>query len=388
MGNSTQKPQSAKDARPQKPQKPHPDFPLHWHPRGGWAKKLKGKRYYFGKDADEALAEWLRVKDDLLAGRKPREDSDRFCIGQLAAAFLGQKRHQRELGELTARSYADYKRTCEGILKQFGKNRVVEDLRPDDFAELRETLAAGKSPISLHNEMGRVRVVFNFAFQNYHVDQPIRYGAGFKRPSKRTLRTARAKSNKRFFEASEIRQLIDAAEVKLRAMIYLGINCGLGNADCGNMEFRHIDLDRGWLDFPRPKTGVERRCWLWPETVEAIRAAIDKRPQPADDADAEIVFLTKYRQRFFKTTKANPLSAEFRKLSKAVGVYRRGVAFYALRHSFETVAGGCKDQVVVDAIMGHVDETMAGNYREFIDDDRYKAAAEHVRDWLFAGEAE
>lgn len=384
MSDSTAKDRSVKVG---KPQKPHPNFPLFWHTKGGWSKKVRGKTFYFGKDAPAALDEWLRVKDDLLAGRKPREDSDRFCIGQLVAAFLSQKRHQRDLGELTPRSYSDYKRSCEAILGCFGKNRVVDDLRPDDFAELRGALANGVNATTLHNEMGRIRVVFNYAFQNYHIDQPIRYGEGFKRPSKRTLRTTRAKGNKRFFEAAEIRQLLELADVKLRAMILLGINCGLGNADCGNLENRHIDLDRSWLNFPRPKTGIERRCWLWPETVEAIRQAVDQRPEPADEADADVVFLTKYRHRFFKETKANPLSAEFRKLSKTVGVYRRGVAFYGLRHSFETIAGGCKDQVAVDFTMGHVDGSMAANYRQHIADERLKAVAEHVRTWLFGGES-
>jgi len=57
-------------------------------------------------------------------------------------------------------------------------------------------------------------------------------------------------------------------------MILLGINCGLGNKDVGNLPASSIDLERGWLDYPRGKTGVTRRCPLWPETVEAIRESI------------------------------------------------------------------------------------------------------------------
>ena len=55
----------------------------------------------------------------------------------------------------------------------------------------------------------------------------------------------------------------------------------------------------------------------------------------------------------------------------------------ACAHTFETVAGGSKDQVAVDAIMGHVDATMAANYRERIDDDRLKAVVDYVHAWLF-----
>jgi hypothetical protein len=45
--------------------------------------------------------------------------------------------------------------------------------------------------------------------------------------------------------------------------------------------------------------------------------------------------------------------------------------------------GDAKDQVAVNAIMGHVDGTMAAVYRERIDPDRLRAAVEQVRRWLF-----
>ena len=61
---------------------------------------------------------------------------------------------------------------------------------------------------------------------------------------------------------------------------------------------------------------------------------------------------------------------------------RRGHTFYALRHTFETIAGESRDQVAVDAIMGHSREDMASVYRERIGDDRLRAVAEHVRQWV------
>jgi integrase len=95
------------------------------------------------------------------------------------------------------------------------------------------------------------------------------------------------------------------------------------------------------------------------------------------------LFLTKYGHSWRKDTRDNPVSKEFRKLLDTLKMYRAGLGFYALRHTFETVAGGCRDQVAVDAIMGHVDTSMAGLYRERIDDDRLQAVVNHVRSWLF-----
>ena len=62
--------------------------------------------------------------------------------------------------------------------------------------------------------------------------------------------------------------------------------------------------------------------------------------------------------------------------------------FYALRHTFETIAGESRDQVAVDAIMGHSREDMASVYRERIGDDRLRAVAEHVRQWLLENSME
>ena len=65
-----------------------------------------------------------------------------------------------------------------------------------------------------------------------------------------------------------------------------------------------------------------------------------------------------------------------------LGLVRRGHTFYALRHTFETIGGESRDQVAVDAIMGHSREDMASVYRERIGDDRLRAVVEHVRQWL------
>jgi integrase len=62
--------------------------------------------------------------------------------------------------------------------------------------------------------------------------------------------------------------------------------------------------------------------------------------------------------------------------------------FYALRHTFEAVGGETHDQVAVNAIMGHVDDSMAATYRERISDERLAAVAEHVRRWLFGSKTE
>jgi hypothetical protein len=77
-------------------EKPRPDFPLFPHAAGYWAKKVRGKRHYFGKVATDpkgeaALDLWLDQKHDLLAGRTLRLRSRPACVRigmRLLAAWL------------------------------------------------------------------------------------------------------------------------------------------------------------------------------------------------------------------------------------------------------------------------------------------------------------
>src|SRR5262249_34414796 len=178
------------------------------------------------------------------------------------------------------------------------------------------------------------------------------------------------------------RRLLDAAGTPMKAMILLGINAGLGNADCGNLPLAALDLERGWIDYPRPKTGIPRRCTLWPETVAAIREGLAKRKEPKDPADAGLVFVTKYGESWAKDVADSPVSKEMRKLLDRLGINGHRT-FYTLRHTFRTVADESKDQPAVDFVMGHEVPHMSAVYRETISDARLKAVTDHVHAWLF-----
>ena len=169
-------------------------------------------------------------------------------------------------------------------------------------------------------------------------------------------------------------------------MVYLGVNCGFGNNDCAKLPMTALDLKKGWIDFGRPKTGVHRRCPLWPETVTAVRAALDDRPTPKDEADKDRVFITKYGTPWEpKSHTDNPVSKEMAKVLKALKIHHKGVGFYALRHTFQTIGEKSRDKDAVRAIMGHVEgvNDMSAVYNEEpIEDSRLRAVTDYVRTWL------
>jgi integrase len=375
---------STPSARPDKPNKPSANFPLFRHASGQWAKKIRGRMYYFGKwdDPDAALDSYLKQKEDLHAGRTPRPDPEGVTVKDVVNAFLNHKQTLLDAGELSPRTWIDQKAACDLIVSAFGKTRLVDDLRGEDFAALRNKMAKRWGPVRVRDFIQRIRSVFKHALDAELIDRPVRFGAGFARPSKKTMRLERAKKGLRMFEAAELRRILDAAGTPMKAMILLGVNCGYGNADCGTLPLSALDLERGWVSYHRPKTGIDRRCPLWPETVEAVREAIRRRPEPKRGTDDHLVFITKRGLSWHKAIEDNPISKETRKLLNSLGI-NGSRNFYALRHTFETIGGEAKDQVAVDYIMGHAREDMATVYRERISDERLRAVTDHVRKWLF-----
>jgi integrase len=370
---------------PAKPGKPYPDFPLFPHATRRWAKKIRGKLHYFGpwSDPDGALARYLAEKDALHAGRTPRADPEALTVKDVVNAFLTHKKAKVETGELSPRTWDGYKEITDLMVKHFGKARLVADLAPADFEALRNKVAKRWGLYGLSRLVQGVRSVFKHADDAGLIDRPMRFGPGFARPTKKTFRLHRARQGPKLFTADEIRRMIAGAGVPLKAMILLGINAGFGNADCGNLPLTAVDLGAGVIDFPRPKTGIPRRCSLWPETVAALREVLDTRPEPKRPEHADQVFLTNRGQPWARDNDPGIVSKEMSKLLRSLGIngHRN---FYTLRHVFRTVADESKDQPAVDFIMGHEVPHMSSIYRETISDARLRAVADQVRRWLFA----
>jgi integrase len=419
MTNSTGRRSSRKAAHLRKPR---PDFPLSIHKGTGyWCKKVKGRVYYFGKVAEDpkgkaALDMWLDQKDYLLAGREPRMKTDEgIVIGELCNRFLAAKEELRDNQELSPRTFLTYYGTCEEVVKAFGRNRLVPDLTPDDFRKLRAKLSKTRGLVTLGNVITRTRSIFKFAFDEGLILTPIRYGQAFAKPRKDRIdamrEEQRAKHGPQMFEAPEIRLMLDALEGKevtcnrdceksgkaakirleknpgMRAMVLLAANCAFGQSDLANLPNRAVNLETGWIEYGRGKTGVHRRIPLWPETIAAIREWRPLRPKAKDPADAGLLFLTCRGARFMRVNSnghhIDGIGQEFQKLIRRLDLKRPRLGIYALRHGFETIAGETADQVAVDRIMGHKDRTMAATYRERISDDRLRHVTEHVRQWLF-----
>jgi integrase len=351
-----------------RPAKPSKNFPLTAHPCGQWVKKIGGKRYYFGvwADTDGALEKYKRDFPYLNLGLEPPVEG--MVLRDVLNAFNDDKIALKEAHRISERTYNEYISVCEVIADTLGRTRPVEAIAPLDLKRLNHRLGIGKggkpiSPIGHKKYLTFARMVFRFA--NEILDTNIKYRQALKPPEKRLIRERKAAAGEKMFTAAEIRSLIAKANPHMKAVIYLGINCGFGPLDSISLTANRIR--DGFIGYPRPKTGVQRRCPLWPETKAAIEAV----------KNGDHVLNGQVWNRHI-------IAHQFKELCEVCGIYRAGItAPYSLRRTFETVAKNADvNQSVIDRIMGHERPDMSEVYNQRTFDKQLVRCTDFVKRWL------
>jgi len=355
--------------------------------RNQWVKKIRGRLYSFGilGDPKGALEQWQQDGPTLEAGKQPSPvgiPDDDIRLHTVCALFLQSKAAQHAADRLSRHTLRNYQDAIKHLVGWFPKSRRLSDVRPTDWERLLVELEFNTTRRG--NFVVWTRSIFKWAEAAGIIDRIPKFGPNFRGPTAREKREIRNRVGQRVLEPPEIKTLLNAAPVQMKAMIYLGIQGAFGNTDCSTLTRRAINYRKALISWPRPKTAIERTVPLWPETISALQAVEDVRPAPRDKEYDELVFLTKYGNPWIQG-QAFSISFEFRKLRDKVGLGEKdwNVGFYDLRRTFRTVAEETGDQHAIHRIMGHQVPGMSGIYVQRIKVEQLRRVTDHVRDWFF-----
>jgi hypothetical protein len=360
-----------------KPKPPYKGFPLVPHANGQWYRYFPGVgRKFFGpwRDPDAALERFKREFPYLHAGLEPPTES--LSLSDLYVAYDNDRKTMLDTGRIKQRSYDELMAVARVVRDTLGATCPVDKITPLSLKAVSHKLAVNKkgeatSPVSHKRKLTYARMLFRFA--NEMLDCKVKYKEALKSPEKRLLRERRTAAGAKMFTAEELRSLLLVADARnehaMCAVIYLGLFAGFGPTDCIHLT---VDKVRGeFLEFPRPKTGISRKCWLPAVARDAIRAS----------AEGPHVLNGRVWNR-------HVLAREFRKLCEASGIYSKGrTEPYSLRRTLETVAKNAEvNQSVIERVMGHERPDMSEVYNQKVFDKQLRKLGEFIERWLEGSE--
>lgn len=348
---------------------------------GYYAKTHRGVRYTFGRTAEECRREFLTGWPVIIGrGVDPRADT-RWSVEQVLNAFLEHKERERDSGDIRADTFKSLVITCRRAAGIIGRKRYVDDLRPKDFAELKQELSHSKDGAvatleTLARRIRQVRTMFAHASRNRHIVSTTAqlYGDEFKLPSARARAEAREERGDSYFTPEQLRRMVELADGETLAIVLLMINAAVGREDISHLQWKHVDLQHACFRQPRRKTASHRAIPLWPETIEALESIRPEVPDPNG-----YILQSKQADRVIPTT----ITKRVMRLIHALPGDTDGLTPYRIRH---TVAGVLADAEAGDAvrvIMGHASSTMTDHYiHGQVGLDKLQRAIDHLHAWL------
>jgi len=335
-------------------------FPLTLHKTGQYCKKVKGKMYYFGKDKQYALERYLEQASSLHHNRNSitkKKNSD-MTLKTLSELYLQHQLAKVESDELSALHYTDQNSCLSKFVNSIGQFVKVRDISTLDLQKYRRKINKCYSSQRMNLNISVMKAMFHWAKKNDILTEI---------PNIDVISRNKTEHQQRYiFSSEEIRKFLELADAQMKAMIWLGLNCGFGCTDCAKLQWKNFDFEKNRVVFPRGKTGIMRDLPLWPETVEAIRN-IPKR-------EGKLVFYTKHGRPMIserytgtgnskKYSSTNMVTTKFSRLIKKVGLdVPKGTGFYTLRRTAATIAARSGDPFAVQRLLGHADLKMATRY--------------------------
>ncbi len=202
-------------------------FLLTLHPTGQYCKKIKGKMYYFGTDKKQTLERYLDQATYIHGGRNliQKASNGHMTLKELCDLYLQYQHSKVPANDLTPKHHNDQISSLSKFMSFLGQSRKIKNISTLDLQNYKRKLqGAYGSVCRLNLHISIMKAMFHWARENDTLENI---------PNIDAISRGKIVHQERFtFNSEQINELLSASDVKMRAMIWLGLNCGFGCTDC------------------------------------------------------------------------------------------------------------------------------------------------------------
>ncbi len=336
-------------------------FPLTLHPSGQYCKKIRGHIYYFGSDRKQALESYLDQAIFLHGYNSALQKTvnGSMALKEICEMYLKYQHTKLQTNNLTARHHNDQIGSLKKLTEFIGENCKVKSISTLSLQNYKRNLQKHYKSVSRSNlHLSIMKAMFHWAKKNDILKNIPNIDA--------ISRAKEIHQDRYTFNSEQINKLLTIADIKMQAMIWLGLNCGFGCTDCAYLKWTDLDLVNARVILPRRKTGIYRDLPLWSETVKSLQNI---------HREGSLVFYTSRGKPYIQTnmkvdgsgkemyTITNLITTKFRRLIIKAGlIVPKGTGFYTLRRTAATTAARSGDPFAVQRLLGHANLMMATRY--------------------------
>ena len=247
-------------------------FPLTLHSTGQFCKKIKGKMHYFGKDKKQALERYLEQAAFLHNGKAKMFKATNciMALKSLCSIYLQHQQAKAASAEITIRHHADQISCLKKFISFIGQHRKIDEISTLDLQNYKRKLKrAYNSAHRINLNISIMKTMFHWARKNDMLDYIPNIDA--------VSCVKIIRKQRHVFTSKEIHRLFDVADVQMKAMIWLGLNCGFGCTDCAQLKWSDLDLVSGRVKLARKKTGIPRGRYDYQDFIGSADWRVNRR---------------------------------------------------------------------------------------------------------------
>lgn len=180
-----------------------------------------------------------------------------MTLKQLCDLYLEYQYLKVQAKALTAAHHDEQIKSLKKLISFIGPSRKIDEISTLDLQSYRRKLQKEYSTAHRMNlHISIMKAMFHWATKN----DVLSFIPNIDAVSRGRI----VHKQRQIFSSDLIRQLIIVADVQMKAMIWLGINCGFGCTDCAELKWRNIDFENHRVKLP-----PEENRYIWRLTFVA-----------------------------------------------------------------------------------------------------------------------